>query len=140
MENNNLDRFLKAQKSTYDIALNEILNGRKTTHWMWYIFPQLSGLGRSEMATYYGIKDLKEAKEYLKHPILGQRLLEISTALLKHTSKSANEIFGSPDDQKLHSSMTLFSSVENADPVFKEILNQFYNDHLDLSTIKRLDQ
>lgn len=122
------------------MALNEISNGRKTTHWMWYIFPQLSGLGRSEMATYYGIKSLKEAEEYLNHPILGKRLQEISSALLKHTNKSANEILGSPDDLKLHSSMTLFSKVENANPIFKEILHQFYHDHPDLSTIKQLDQ
>ena len=140
MKEDNLNRFLEAQKNSYAMALNEILNGRKTTHWMWYIFPQLSGLGRSEMATYYGIKSLKEAEEYLNHPILGKRLLEISSALLKHTNKSANEILGSPDDLKLHSSMTLFSKVENTNPIFKEILHQFYNGHLDLSTIKRLDQ
>jgi len=140
MKSGNLDRFLEAQKSSYAMALNEILNGRKTTHWMWYIFPQLSCLGRSEMATYYGIKNLIEAEEYLKHPTLGQRLLEISAALLKHPNKSAKEIFGSPDDLKLHSSMTLFSKVDNADSIFKEVLHQFYDDRLDLLTIKRLNQ
>lgn len=138
MEEAHLDRFLEAQKSNYALALNEISNGRKTTHWMWYIFPQLSGLGRSEMARYYGIKDIKEAEAYLKHPILGQRLIEISKALLKHTNKSAYAILGSPDDLKLQSSMTLFSRIEEAHPVFIEILKYFYRNHPDLATIKLL--
>lgn len=138
MKTNTLDRFLKAQDTNYNDAFAEISNGRKTTHWMWYVFPQIAGLGKSEMAVHYSIADLQEAKAYLQHPVLGKRLEEISFALLKHKDKSANEILGSPDDVKLHSSMTLFSSLEDAPTVFKEIIHHFYDDQVDSATIKLL--
>jgi len=138
MKKDTLDRFLKAQDTNYKDALAEIKNGRKTTHWMWYVFPQLSGLGKSEMAQFYSITNFEEARQYLKHPVLGKRLEEISSALLKHRDKSAYEILGSPDDLKLRSSMTLFSSIENAPTVFKEILHHFFEDQPDLATIKLL--
>ncbi|MFW0718220.1 DUF1810 domain-containing protein [Pedobacter sp. N23S346] len=139
METNTLERFLKAQDANYADAFAEISNGRKTTHWMWYVFPQLSGLGKSEMAKYYSIANSQEAKEYLKHPVLGKRLEEISSALLKHQDKSAYAILGSPDDLKLQSSMTLFSSLEDAPTVFKEILHHFYSDQIDSATVKLLE-
>jgi len=138
MKTNTLERFLKAQDTNYNDAFAEISNGRKTTHWMWYVFPQIAGLGKSEMAVHYSIADLQEAKAYLQHPVLGKRLEKISSALLKHKDKSANEILGSPDDVKLHSSMTLFSSLEDAPTVFKEIIHHFYDDQVDSATIKLL--
>ena len=118
----NLDRFIKAQENIYKEALSEIRAGRKRSHWMWYIFPQLAGLGFSETSKYYGIKDLPEAEAYTSHPVLGSRLVEICTALLGLGENNANRIFGSPDDMKLKSSMTLFSSLPKADPVFGQVL------------------
>src|ERR1700733_8570702 len=100
-----LERFVKAQERDYAVALSEIKSGRKCSHWMWYIFPQVAGLGFSEMSRYYGIKDLHEAAEYLAHPLLGKRLMEIASALLELPGNDATAIFGSPDDLKLHSSM-----------------------------------
>ncbi|RYG30473.1 MAG: DUF1810 family protein, partial [Chitinophagaceae bacterium] len=99
--NTTLERFIKAQQATYDQAEREILRGRKTSHWMWFIFPQLKGLGRSETALYYGIQNLEEAVAYLRHPILGSRLIKLIEILTKAEGKSAFEIFGSPDDMKL---------------------------------------
>ncbi len=121
-----LSRFIDAQQRDYDRALGEIRQGRKQSHWMWYIFPQLAGLGHSETARFYGIKDGQEARDYLAHPVLGSRLIEISTALLDIDGRTANQVMGSPDDLKLRSSMTLFSLVENtksrisggAEPIF----------------------
>jgi len=132
---NELSRFLSAQVRDYDRALTEIRAGRKVSHWIWYIFPQLKGLGYSTNATYYGIRDLQEASDYLKHPILGHRLVEISQALLKHTHKTATAIMGSPDDVKLRSSMTLFSLVPGADPVFSQVLDQFFQGQKDERTV-----
>lgn len=133
-----LQRFILAQQSDYTTALSEIKNGRKQSHWMWYIFPQIAGLGFSEMAQRYAIKDLQEAAEYLDHPVLGARLSEISNALLFIENKSANEIFGKPDDMKLKSSMTLFSKVPGADPVFAKVLDKYFDGTADLKTIELL--
>ena len=138
----NLKRFVEAQEKDYSRALAEIKNGRKQSHWMWYIFPQISGLGYSDMATFYGIKDIQEASDYIAHPVLGNRLIDISTALLGHTGKTANQIMGSPDDMKLRSSMTLFGLVKNTDPVFQAVLDKFFNgiqDPKTLSIIKNND-
>ncbi|MDB5241757.1 MAG: calpastatin [Spirosoma sp.] len=132
---NNLNRFLDAQETDYSRALAEIKNGRKQSHWMWYIFPQIAGLGYSDMATFYAIKDLQEASDYLAHPVLGSRLIDISSALLSHTGKTANQIMGSPDDLKLRSSMTLFSLPENTDPVFQAVLDKFFNGIQDPKTL-----
>lgn len=106
-----LERFVKAQAEDYARALEEVRRGRKRTHWMWYIFPQLRGLGRSATAHQYGIANLEEARAYLAHPILGPRLLESCAAALCVEGKTAHEIFGSPDDLKLRSCMTLFATV-----------------------------
>lgn len=132
-----LTRFLEAQNQTYLKALAEIKNGRKQSHWMWFIFPQLKGLGHSSTAHFYGIEDLAEAEAYLKHPVLGKHLIEISQELLKY-NRSAFEIFGSPDDLKLRSSMTLFSQIENADQVFDEVLQKYFDGQPDLKTIQLL--
>src|SRR6187401_935311 len=103
-----LDRFVEAQSSSYPQALVELRAGRKRTHWMWYVFPQMRGLGRSAMSDRYGISSLAEARAYLAHPVLGERLLECAGAVLQHRDQSAMAIFGSPDDLKLRSSATLF--------------------------------
>ncbi|WP_338868921.1 DUF1810 domain-containing protein [Spirosoma sp. SC4-14] len=136
-EDSGLKRFLDAQQHDYDRALAEIQNGRKQSHWMWYIFPQIAGLGFSHMARFYAIKDLTEATNYLHHPVLGNRLVEIAGALLAIQGKTALQIMGSPDDLKLHSSMTLFSLVEGADPVFQNVLDMYYNGKPDPQTIER---
>jgi uncharacterized protein (DUF1810 family) len=132
---NDLTRFLTAQERYYDRALEEIRKGKKESHWIWYIFPQLKGLGYSSNAAYYGIDDLQEASAYLQHPILGPRLILITKALLGHAGKTVTGIMGSPDDLKLRSSMTLFSLVPGADPVFSRCLRQFFGGELDDKTV-----
>lgn len=129
-----LNRFILAQEKDYEIALTEISYGNKRTHWMWYVFPQIQGLGFSDSAKYYGIKDLKEATGYHDHPVLGSRLVKIAKALLDHTDRTISEIFGSPDDIKLRSSMTLFAAVANADPVFQQVIDQFFSGEKDQKT------
>lgn len=132
-----LNRFIEAQKDVYDIALQEIKNGRKTSHWMWYIFPQLSGLGRTSMANYYGISDLEEAKSYLADEVLGSRLREISTEALKLDEINPVMVFGDIDAMKLRSSMTLFEMAASTDEdlVFGKVLDKFYNGERDQLTI-----
>lgn len=138
MSNNSqsLQQFLDAQQNTYQQALTEIKNGRKRSHWMWFIFPQIAGLGFSETSKLYAIKNLEEAKLYLDHDVLGPRLIEISKALLGIEGKTANQIFGNPDDMKLKSSMTLFSSPANANPVFEEVLTKYFNGVRDQKTLQ----
>ncbi len=133
---NNLKRFTDAQAASYATALSEIKSGKKRSHWMWYIFPQIQGLGFSETSKFYTIKDLIEADEYLKHPILGSRLIEICNALLALESNNANRILGSPDDMKLQSSMTLFSSLPDAEPVFQSVLEKFFGGEKDNQTLR----
>ena len=130
-----LDRFLQAQAYQYETALKEIQNGRKQSHWMWYIFPQLRGLGQSSMAWEYGITDLEEAKEYLAHPILGVRLLEICNAAFNTSSNNAVEVFGFPDNLKLKSSMTLFEAADPQQAIFGQILMKFFNGERDSATL-----
>lgn len=134
-----LDRFVKAQEYDYAIALNEIRNGKKRSHWMWYIFPQIKGLGYSSMAQYYGIQNRKEAEEYLNHPLLGIRLREITTVLLNLESVNVSEIFGYPDDIKLKSSMSLFYLVSNEE-IFKKVLEKYFDGNIDNKTIELLDR
>jgi uncharacterized protein (DUF1810 family) len=122
-----LERFTEAQETDYKIALSEIKNGRKQSHWMWYIFPQIQGLGFSETSRYYAIKDLLEAAAFLQHPLLGSRLVQICDALLGLPDNDANKIFGSPDDLKLKSCMTLFSVLQNTNPVFQLVFDKFFN-------------
>ena len=135
---NDLTRFVTAQAADYLIALAEIRAGRKGSHWIWYIFPQLRGLGFSHNATYYGIIDLQEASAYLRHPQLGPRLIEISEALLQLPTNNPTLVMGSPDDLKLRSSMTLFAQVPDADPVFSEVLDKFFKGQPDQSTLSLL--
>jgi len=138
-DNYKLIRFLEAQNHVYLKALSEIKKGHKQSHWMWYIFPQLAGLGSSENARYFGITNLGEATAYLQHPTLGKHLLEITRALLSIKGKSASDIFGYPDDLKLHSCMTLFSRVEKTDPVFSEVINKYFGGLLDSRTLELLE-
>lgn len=133
-----LDRFKKAQKQDYRNALSEVKAGRKTSHWIWYIFPQLKGLGFSGMSDYYGIDGLDEAKEYLSDPLLKSNLIEISEALLNTGGNDPSEIFGYPDDLKVHSSMTLFAIADSKEPVFRKVLDQFYGGREDQGTIRIL--
>ena len=135
-KNKELLKFLEAQNQLYLKALAEIKNGQKVSHWMWFIFPQIKGLGRSEMAQRFAINDLEEATAYLEHPVLGKHLVEISNELLNLQGKTATQIFGTPDDIKLRSSMTLFSQVKNTNPVFQEVLNRYYNGIQDEQTIR----
>jgi len=121
-----LKRFIDAQARDYLTALTEIQGGRKRSHWMWYIFPQIAGLGYSEMAKRFAIKDLSEAIAYLGHPVLGERLIRISEALLNLSGNNAYTVMGTPDDLKLRSSMTLFAQVPRAHPVFTAILKKYF--------------
>ena len=130
-----LQRFLDAQMNTYSNALSEIRNGKKQSHWMWYIFPQIRGLGFSQTSMFYAITDIHEAEEFLKHPVLGDRLIRICNALLANKSSDAMQIFGSPDNVKLRSSMTLFSSL-NMNPVFDQVLDKYFQGERDARTLQ----
>lgn len=136
MINDDINRFLKAQEHVYTTALMEIQQGRKRSHWMWYIFPQIQGLGRSETAIFYSIRNLEEAQNYLHHPILGFRLKEITQALIHLEQTDATVIFGSPDDMKLKSSMTLFDYFsDTSESVFKAVLDKFFDGSKDERTL-----
>ena len=131
----NLERFIKAQEYDYKIALDEIRKGRKESHWIWYIFPQISSLGYSYMAKYYGINDLEEAKTYIDNEILGDRLIEISNELLKLNTDDLIYVLGDIDTLKVKSCMTLFELVSN-NPVFSEVLEKYYNGERDEKTLQ----
>jgi uncharacterized protein (DUF1810 family) len=132
----NLQRFIDAQASSYQTALSEIKAGRKRSHWMWYIFPQIQGLGYSETSRFYAIKNTGEAEAYTAHPVLGSRLIEISNALLQLPGNDAYKIFGSPDDVKLKSCMTLFASLPDSRPVFAAVLDKYFNGAKDDKTLQ----
>ncbi len=138
MDAKGLDRFYSAQEKSYATALSEVKNGRKRSHWMWYIFPQIQGLGFSSISQYYSIRDLEEAEAYLNDPVLGERLKEISQALLDLDTSDPYEVFGSPDDMKLRSSMTLFAILPDADPVFQKVLDKFYGGKKDKLTLRKV--
>lgn len=123
-----LERFVAAQAPVYETALQELLAGRKKSHWMWFVFPQLAGLGHSARAAFYGIEGKEEAAAYMAHPVLGPRLVECTRAVMKHARNwhDVHEIFGSPDDLKFLSSITLFSRARPTDPVFAEALEKIY--------------
>ena len=133
-----LDRFLDAQRGDYAAALAEVRRGRKTSHWMWYIFPQIAGLGQSSTARYYSIRDLEEAREYYAHPVLGQRLREISGALLDLRGSDPVAVFGGIDSMKLKSSMTLFAVAAPDDPLFQQVLDKYYGGEQDVLTLRIL--
>ncbi|MBO5104540.1 MAG: DUF1810 domain-containing protein [Ruminococcus sp.] len=129
-----MERFLKAQETQYINALAEIKNGRKTSHWIWYVFPQLEQLGRSSTAKYYGIKNIDEAKEYISHPLLRERLVEISEALLDNDC-SAVKILGYTDAMKVRSCMTLFHCADPSIEVFGRVIDKFYGGQYDKLTL-----
>lgn len=133
-----LSRFVDAQRALYDQVMTELRAGRKTSHWMWFIFPQLRGLGRSEMAQRFAISGISEAKVYLQHELLGTRLEGCVRAILNHHDKTAHQIFGSPDDLKLRSCLTLFASVSSDPYLFQSALNQFYDGKPDEATLALL--
>ncbi len=135
-----LERFIEPQEQDYEQALKEIRNGRKVSHWIWYIFPQLRGLGKSYMSDYYGIRDLDEAKAFLQDPYLGKHLQKILEALLNLDNDNATQIMGRPDDMKLKSSMTLFACADPENAVFEKVLEKFYNGHKDGRTLKMLSK
>lgn len=133
-----LGRFLQAQEEDYRQALSEIKSGRKRSHWMWYIFPQIEGLAFSSTSKHYAIKSTDEAKAYLAHPVLGSRLRECAEAVLGVEGRSASEIFGSPDDLKLRSCATLFACVSPSGSVFQRLLAKYYEGNRDARTLQLL--
>ncbi|MFI3190837.1 calpastatin [Crenothrix sp. D3] len=134
-----LNRFLTAQQSgIYENALSELKNGRKRGRWMWFIFPQINGLGYSATAKYYAIKNNEEAEQYLNHPVLGERLLHCTHAVLTIENKTVLEIFGAPDNLKLNSCMTLFAQLPNASPVFSRVIDKYFNGKPDTKTLALL--
>jgi len=135
-----LDRFISAQENQYHQALSEIKNGQKGSHWMWFVFPQIDGLGFSNMTVKYAIKSRNEAIAYLHHSVLGPRLREITEALLEVKGKSALEIMGSPDYLKLKSCMTLFALVSNENSLFQRVLDKYFGGKLDEQTIDLLEK
>ncbi|MBB5623529.1 uncharacterized protein (DUF1810 family) [Pedobacter cryoconitis] len=139
MKSHDLERFITAQKGVFQTALGEIQQGKKNTHWMWYIFPQIQGLGFTENSKYYGIKDLQEAAEFLHHRVLGPRLILMCHTLLALETNDAHLVLSSPDDLKLKSCMTLFSEIPNSDPVFEKVLKKFFNGLKDHITLKILN-
>ena len=141
MENHyDLSRFTKAHEYNFNTALREIRGGRKRSHWMWFIFPQIQGLGFSSTARYYAIESLGEADAFLHDPCLGGHLIEISEALLTLSTDDAGEVFGYPDNLKLRSCMTLFAKVEDAPPVFREVLQKYYGGSEDERTNEILNK
>ena len=139
MDFNSLDRFVQAQTLMYPSVLKQIQNGKKTSHWMWFMFPQLRGLGTSTMAHIYGISGLGEAKAYLAHPVLSERLYKLCGELLKHKDKTALEIFGNIDEMKLKSSMTLFALTSEDYTIFDEVLEHFFGGEMDEVTVKLIN-
>ncbi len=133
-----LDRFVRAQEGIFETALSELRAGRKSTHWMWYVFPQLAGLGRSPASRQYSISTLAEAGAYLRHPVLGPRLVACVEAVLAIEGRSAHEIFGSPDDRKLRSSITLFAVVSPPGSVFHRLLETYFRGEPDARTLRLL--
>jgi len=135
-----LQRFVEAQDSggTYERALAELRAGRKASHWMWFVFPQIAGLGRSEMSRRYAISSSEEAHAYFDHTVLGPRLVECARALLEHEDRSATEIMGGIDATKLRSSMTLFAAVAPEEPAFRQVLDRYFDGEPDEATTRRL--
>lgn len=139
-DTHDLTRFVEAQRRDYESAISEIRSGRKRSHWMWYIFPQFDGLGFSSTSRHYAIKSLEEAEAYLRHPLLGPRLLESVQATLDVEGRSALEMFGSPDDMKLRSCATLFASASPPGSVFEELLDKYFGGERDDKTLRLLGQ
>ncbi|OMQ13137.1 DUF1810 domain-containing protein [[Flexibacter] sp. ATCC 35103] len=136
--NKELVRFLDAQNKLYLSALSEIKKGKKESPWMWFIFPQIKGLGSCDISKFYEIKNADEAIAFLEHPILGKHLIEITAELIKTDEKTAEEIFGNPDNEKLQSCMTLFASIQNTEPVFNDVLDKYFDGSSDFHTLQLL--
>jgi uncharacterized protein (DUF1810 family) len=134
-----LSRFVDAQEYNYEEALSEIRDGRKRSHWMWYVFPQFHGLGSSPASRRFAIKSLAEAEAYLRHPVLGPRLLECCEAAASVEGRSALEVFGSPDDMKLRSCATLFAHVSPEEPVFGRVLDRYFGGERDRKTLRLIE-
>jgi uncharacterized protein (DUF1810 family) len=135
-----LNRFLTAQEGVYERALAELNRGQKRTHWMWFIFPQIDGLGYSPTAKRYSIKSLEEARQYLDHPVLGKRLLKCTEAVLALKGGSVSEIFGYPDDMKFKSSMTLFEKIAGSGSAFSSALDRYCHGERDAATLRLLEK
>lgn len=135
----NLQRFVDAQDAVIDRVRDELREGQKRSHWMWFVFPQLAGLGRSEMARHYAIASLEEARAYLAHPLLGPRLLECSALVLALQGRAIGEIFGAPDDLKFWSSMTLFGEADPSRSVFRDCLHKYFGGRSDRGTLSLID-
>jgi uncharacterized protein (DUF1810 family) len=133
-----LTRFITAQDPVYNDVLTELKSGQKQTHWMWFIFPQIDGLGHSSIAKRYAIKNADEAREYLRHPVLGKRLIECTETVKAIQNRSASQIFGYPDDLKFRSSMTLFASVSGEESIFHDLISKYYEGQADDRTIEIL--
>jgi uncharacterized protein (DUF1810 family) len=133
-----LERFVKAQEGIYPRALGELKAGKKQSHWMWFIFPQIAGLGHSAMAQMYAIPSLDEARAYLAHPLLGARLRECYRAVMAVEGKTVHQIFGSPDDLKFRSSLTLFAQAAPDEPLFQDLLEKYYDGDADELTFQKL--
>jgi uncharacterized protein (DUF1810 family) len=133
-----LDRFVKAQEPVLAQVRQELAAGRKRSHWMWFVFPQLAGLGYSAMARQYAISSLAEAQAYLEHPVLGGRLIELTKLVNQVNGRSIHDIFGSPDDLKFHSSMSLFAQARPNEPVFHEALDKYFGGSMDKGTLEKL--
>ena len=136
MEQYNLSRFIDAQETTYEGAMLELTRGKKDSHWIWYIFPQIVGLGNSETTKLYSIKSLEEGRAYLKHPILGPRLIEACEILLRLKDMSINQVMGFPDDLKLLSSMTLFDALSDRNSIFTKIIEVFFDGDRDMQSLE----
>jgi uncharacterized protein (DUF1810 family) len=133
-----LARFVAAQQGTYDQAVAELRRGRKTGHWIWYVFPQIAGLGMSPTSQRYAIGSLDEARAYLQHPVLGRRLVEAASVLLGNTDSTAEQILGELDAMKVRSSMTLFQRAQPDEPIFGRVLDRFFEGIPDAETLRRL--
>ena len=143
MDKYNLNRFIEAQVDSYESAMGELSRGKKLGHWIWYIFPQIVGLGSSDITKLYSIKSIEEAQAYLEHPVLGERLFKSCDILLRLEDASISDVMGFPDDLKLKSSMTLFTEVSPPNSIFSEVLSKYYEDDLDqtsLEIIKRMKE
>ena len=136
MDQYNLNRFVEAQLVTYEIAMLELAQGRKESHWIWYIFPQIVGLGNSDTTKLYAIKSLEEGRAYLEHPLLGPRLIEACEILLSLKDASMDEVMGFPDDLKLLSSMTLFEAVSDSNPIFTKMIEIYFDNERDITSLE----
>ena len=139
MDQYNLNRFIEAQMAIYEGAMLELARGRKDSHWVWYIFPQIEGLGNSDTIKLYAIKSLEEGRAYLKHPVLGQRLIKACEILLSLKDASMDEVMGYADDLKLLSSMTLFEALSDSNSIFTQIIKEFYDDERDKTSLEIIE-